>query len=382
MSRSERRRAGRRLSVLSVCLIGASAGLLACDDGARPDAEPVDRGPADSAPAAPDVGPGPDADMHIARETDAAAAADAGDMGPTADAMLPPDAALEPDAAPVDPLTVPLAGQSPWGPAARVSALDVPNNADTARRAGCLLHGEGAGSKLYSLLLVAGGGLGSQVRPNPAGEIDLVVLMRAVGWEPGVSSGELDTVDIEILRGLQGPDGALLYRTDGFVDGDPEQPANTAFVGSGVDDGWLWTDQIQFELPLSLLGSPELPLRLENTVLTGRIAAEGPGFRLDDGALAGYITDEAVLELAAVLREQCLVEDAPTFCALIRSQLDEPPEVLLELVVGIIGGFEARVEGPRATPCDPEQPDDCNAVGVCLVLEGSPVIVEGAAPPP
>lgn len=369
-----------RTAVFLGLLLAMAAGMPGCDDDARGDTEPVDRGPVADAALDPDTAAaldaGPVDDMGRT-----AADADAPDVDVEPDAAEP-DAAPAVDAAPIDPLTVPLAGQSPWGPAARISALDVANNADAARRAGCLLHGEGAGSKLYSLLLLAGGGLGSQVRPNPAGEIALVVLLRALGWEPGLSAGEIDDIDIEILSGLQGEDERFVYRSDGFLDGDPEQPATTVFLDTGVDDGWLWTDQIPFELPLSLLGSPELPLRLENTVLTGRIAAEGPGFRLDDGALAGYITDQTVLELAALLREQCLPEDAPTFCALIQDQLDEPPEVLLELVVGIIGGFEARVDGPRSMPCDPEVPDDCNAVGVCLILEATPVVVEGAAPAP
>lgn len=358
-----------------LAILLTAAGLFGCDDTASG----VDGADAivevDQSAMSPDAGP--DA------EPDAAPTPDLGpDAAPVPDAASPVDAAPDPtpDAMPPDPLAVPLAEQSPWGPSARVHRLDVPPTPDAARRAGCLLHGDGAGSKMYSLLLLAGGGLGAQVRPDGRGQIDLVVLSRVVGWSPGQSAADLDRVDLEILPGAQDDDLEFLYRASGFVDGDPAQGAVTTFFDSTVDDGWLDTDRVTFELPISLLDSPELPLRLENTALTGRIAAEGPGFRMTRGALAGYITIGGFIELVALMREQCLVEDAPSFCNLIAGQLDQPDEALLELVIGIVGGLEARVEGPRAEPCDPELPDDCNALGICLELQAEPVIVRGIAP--
>ncbi len=368
-------RAARRAALLTPLIVSLVAVALGgCDDGS--DALPE---------AAPDGGvdPGPDRGADAA-EPDAGGPRDAGrvDGGPSAPDVAPPDAdPPEPDGEAVDPLTVPLAGQSQWGPAARVHRLDVPPDPETARRAGCLLHGAGAGSRMFNLLLLAGGGLGGQVRPDGAGHIALVLLMRARGWEPGLSAGELESLDIDVLIGAQGPDLELLYRPGAFVDGDPQGPPLTTFAETWVDEGWLESDRVTMAVPISLLDSPELPLVLDQTTLTGRVSAEGPGWRLTDGVMAGYVTTERMAILVEELRAGCVVDDPPTFCALIRSQLDNTTEELIALVVDIIGGLDARVDGPRAAPCDPEMEDGCNAIGICLLAQAEPVVVEGVAPP-
>lgn len=364
---------GGRIGALAAALLAIGI-VTGCDDGAdaTPEAE------ADAADARPDP--------IDSRPTDAAT-----DAGVRLDAAradgAPRDAApvdaepgdLAPDA---DPLERPLVGQSEWGPAARVHRLDVPTDPDTARRAGCRLHGAGVGSRIYNLLLLAGGGLGNQVRPDGVGRIDLVVLLRARGWEPGLGAGALDAIDLDLLPGRQGPDLELLYRAEAFVDGDPANGAAAVFADTWVVDGWLDSDLVTVTLPLSILNSPELPLTIDLARLDGRIEADGPGFRLRHGTLAGYVTIERVAVLVELLTEVCLAPDAPPFCTLVAGQLDQPVEAVIELMVGFLGGLEARVEGERATPCDPELEGDCNALGVCLIVEAEPVVVEGVAPAP
>jgi len=352
-----------------------------CDDTGSRAVDPV---PSDTLPS-PDRGP-LDASADALPPLDADSAMDLGpadagviDMAPVADAQLESDGAVEADA---DPLQRPLVGQSAFGPAARIERLSVPFDADTARRAGCLVRGEAAGSRLYNLLLLAGGGLDTQVRPDGIGRIDLVILLRARGWEPGIPVSALDAVDIDVLPGTQGPDLELLYRPDAFIDGDPANGPVTVFEQTFVDDGWLDSDRTSVTVPLSILNSPELPLTLDQAMLTGRIHAEGPGFRLIGGTIGGYVTVDRVLTLARSLRETCLAEDAPPFCALVEGQLDQSDDELVELMIGFIGGLEVRVADGRAEDCDMDAGEECNALGVCLIVQAGPVVVDGVAPAP
>lgn len=365
--------ATRRRGLLGAILVlGAVAG--GCDERA-----PVEDAAGD---ARPDAGAVLDAGEPDAAFDGAApdAAVDDADAAPVEDAAPPaPDAAPTADAG-LDPVDRPLAGSGPWGPAARISTLDMPANADAARRAGCLLRGPAVGTKLYSILLLAGGGLGAQVRPGIGGRIELVLLMRARGWPAGVAASALDVVDLDVLAGVQDDALGFHYRADAFAD-DPAGPARSVFAASGVTDGWLDTDLIALTVPLSLLGSPQVPFRLENARLTGRIVADGAGFALTSGSIAGYFTLDQLVLLIQEVQRFCGEDDPPGICALIGDQFEQPLDALVEVIVGFVDGLEVRLDGPRVLDCDPALPDDCNAVGVCLRIEATPVIVEGVAAP-
>lgn len=304
---------------------------------------------------------------------------------PRADAAVADAGSTEPaDAATadggLDPVERPLAPPGAWGPVARISTLDMPATPDAARRAGCLLHGAAVGTKLYSILLLAGGGLGAQVRPGVGGRIELVLLMRARGWAEGVPASALEVVDIEVLPGVQDADLSFRYRADGFAGGDPAAGARTVFAETFVDDGWLDSDLVPFSTPLSLLGSPQVPFVLEQTRITGRIAADGAGWRLESGSIAGYFTLDQLVALITEVQRFCGSDDPPSLCALIGGQVDEPIDALLDLFLGFLDGLEVRVERGGVVACDPAVEGDCNAVGVCLRVEAIPVVVEGVAP--
>ncbi|MEZ4431046.1 MAG: hypothetical protein R3F65_01445 [bacterium] len=331
--------------------------------------------------AAPDMGLVADAGAADAAVEDAAVEDAATDAGADAEADAAPPA---PDAevadAALDPVDRPLAATGPWGPAARISTLDMPANADAARRVGCLLRGPAVGTKLYSILLLAGGGLGAQVRPGAGGRIELVLLMRARGWPAGRAAAGLDAVDLDVIAGVQGEGSSFRYRADAFAD-DPSGPARSVFAESFVRDGWLDTDQISLTMPLSLLGSPQVPFTLEQARLTGRIVAAGPGFALESGAIAGYFTLDQLVMLIQEVQRFCGADDPPGICALIGDQFEQPLDALVDVIVGFVDGLEVRLDGPRVLDCDPALPDDCNAVGVCLRIEATPVVVEGVAAP-
>ena len=115
--------------------------------------------------------------------------------------------------------------------------------------------------------------------------------------------------------------------------------------------------------------------------LTGRIVAAGPGFALESGAIAGYFTLDQLVMLIQEVQRFCGADDPPGICALIGDQFEQPLDALVDVIVGFVDGLEVRLDGPRVLDCDPALPDDCNAVGVCLRIEATPVVVEGVAAP-
>lgn len=358
---------GRRWVLLAgFCLVG-------CDDGggatAADDAEPV---------AASDAAPDADRPMPDAAP-DAAAPADATspDAAP-ADATAAPEDAVAADAAPADagPTATPLAPTNVWGPAARIDDLEVPATPLDARRAGCLLYGDGAGTGARNLLLVAGGNLSTQVRATAGGRVRLVLLFRARGWSSGTASADLETLGLDFFGGTQDEDLTFRYAAEGFVDGQPEAGAVVRFDGAQVVDGWLEVPAAPFVLPLSLPNSPVLPLGLEAARVTGRVAADGPGFRIDQGAIAGYLTRATTYELVEEIKTQCAGEAPPGICRLIGGQLDQPTDTLVDTVIGLAGGFDAQVDpvdGPG--PCAPG--GACDALAVCLRFTAEGVVVSG-----
>ncbi|MCA9538215.1 MAG: nucleotidyl transferase AbiEii/AbiGii toxin family protein [Myxococcales bacterium] len=370
----------------TLCGAGALAlGLIAAgcaEDAASSEPPPV----ADA--ATPDQGVLLDATVHdmavapdvaIADEALLDAAADAAADAAPLDAAIVDAAAVDAALPAVDPLTVPLGPSNGFGPAARVSLLDIPETPEEARHAGCLVHGALAGSGPHNLLLLAGGSLVDQVRANRQGRVEMVLLLRARGWAEGATAAELETVDLDFLGGDQDPALAFLARRSGFVDGDPAAPGVVSFAETFVDRGWLDSDLIDFSLPVSFLNSPPVLLRLESTRITGQIAAEAPGFRLVEGTIAGYLTTATATIMVEDVKALCAEDPPPAICALIGGQIDRPTEELVGLIMGIVGGADVHFADGRPGPCDPEVEGDCNAMAACFVFEAEPAVISGVS---
>ena len=319
------------------------------DRGGRDDARPLRELPDFAPPTPPDAGP------------------DAGDGPPPSPETADPSA--------------PLAGQNEWGPMARVDDLDLPEDAPTARRSGCQVEGPSAGSGVRNLVAVAGGDLRRVVTPDSEGRVPSVLLFRAVGWDPGTSALDLRQVDLEFYEGTQGEDLAFLVKRAAFSEGDPTAGSRVVYPDEPVERGWLATQPGHLELPLNLVIAPELALPISNARVAGRLSADGPGFRLDKATLTGYLTLEDGRRLVERIKTMCAVPEPPGLCALVGGQLDRPTDELVDLVVGILGGFEVRYTDGSVSPCDPEAEQDCNAVGVCLLLAARGVEVVGVEAP-
>ena len=316
-------------------------------------------------------------------------AAHSSDDGGADDARVLPDFAplVPPDAGPDGPIPSPdgglppqhgaLVAQGPWGPAARVTWIDIPETPAAARSAGCLVEGKSAGSAVRNLIALAGGGLSGIVEPAEDGRISAVMLFRAAGWAPGRSALDLEVVDLEFYEGGQDAELGFVISRGALVDGEVAAGPRFGFPGTPVEGGWLRTEAGPFVLPLSLELAPDLPLPLSGARVNGRLAADAPGFRLDRGILTGYVTLDDARRLVADIKSTCAADEPPGLCALVGGQLDRPVDELVDLVIGILGGFEVRFEEGVAEPCDPGVEAGCNAVGLCVTLRARGVEVVG-----
>lgn len=342
-----------------------AAALAGCDDGG-------------AGPRADLEGAAPDGAVPVDAIIDAALSADAA----SPDAARPPvDAAAAPDAAPdgaadAEPL---LADQNAYGPAGRITRLDVPATPADARAAGCLVHGGKVGTGLAQLLLLAGGGLRRFVAPDARGRIGLVIALRAEGWPAGAAAGTVARIDLGMLEGTQDAALELLYLPRAFRDDDPAGTPRTYFPDTLLDDGWLDTEPGVVELPVPLLEGAPIALGLEHARIHGRLAADGPGLRVDHGVLTGYLTAARARQLIDDIRTICLSPEPPGICNLFAEQIRQPPEELLALIVGLVGGLDVTFESGVPRTCDPAQ-ETCDALSACFTFEARGVTIAGVAP--
>jgi len=334
------------------------AALGACDDTTpRASAPMVDGGdPADGAVSMADGARDPDGRLPDE--------GDGGAVTPVADAERgPPDTSASPDAASVTRALTPEGVLAPMG---RVVEMAIPEDPPAARRAGCVVHGRQVGTGPYNLNLVAGGDVFGQLTPQGDGHIPVVMLLRAAGWPAGLAGEALETVDIEFFGGRHTEDRAFVVSADQFVDGDPQNPALIHFDEVPLRGGWFVTEPNAFNLPLVVLDGPVIPVPLMGTQLRGRLAADGPGLRIDHGILTGYVTYDSLAQLITHVRILCERGEAIGVCALLGDQLGRPDEELVALIVSILGNYDARVEGDYGFPCEPEGEGVCDAVGLCV----------------
>ena len=101
---------------------------------------------------------------------------------------------------------------------------------------------------------------------------------------------------------------------------------------------------------------------------------------LESGVVrCGYLTADALFALATRLLEICALPEAPNLCAQI-GLLGDSPEAIVGLLVGILGGYDAELNGDDIAACDDPFGDTCNAFGVCLLVDFESTTVLGVAP--
>jgi hypothetical protein len=327
------------------------------------------------------------------------------DAGTTADAEAPiPDAAMPDAAADAEPVcscegaddcccgadcpwgrpapwdgvdNLPLAGEAaPW---ARVNYLDMPRDAEHAELRGCDVVGVHRGSGLGALVGLAGGvGLSEFVQPNENGHIALLLLARAGGWQAGQHAGDLDRIRFGFFRGLQSEaEAGLLVDPASFVPG-----TMTPSVAVDVDvrpTGEASSATTPFPLSWALPEGP--PLTLSTARFAGELYTDGYGFGLVNGALTGYVTRQPLLDVTTWILATCAEPEAAEWCEFAAALFPpgSTPDVALDQLLDVIGGFDAKVVDGTVTTCEPGM-DECNAVSLCLLVEMQGEMPESIAP--
>lgn len=354
----------RRRLACAALLLGL---LAACGDDAPPGSPPPDEADAAAQEDAPaDVSPAPP---------------DAAD----ADASSTPDAApdVAPDAPPEPPIDweAPLAAQGPWGPAARVTRLRFPDDAAEGRQLGCQLFGANLGAGLGNLALLAGG-LDVYLRPDGSGQIPLLLILQALGWEAEARPADVEALSLRFFDGLGGPDPGYTLARASFEEDDPTRPPRTAYPPAPLEEGWVETAPRRFLLRLPLFGALVLRLPVEAARVTAHLRADGPGVG-GSALVAGYVSRDAVIDLILSVQEACLSPARPAICAAFGNAIQQPAEELIPLIEGFHYGYDARLVDGHPYPCDPRPEADpeeaCNAVSACVLLDLAGIAVDGVA---
>ena len=269
--------------------------------------------------------------------------------------------------------TTGLSPQNEWGPLARITWMDLPETLEDARRAGCLVFGDDAGSSLHSFIILTGTGLPDMLRAGPTGLIPLVYLMRIQDWSEGAEATDLDEVTLEFITGEQDPERQLYI-------GDAAQHRGEAlniFSETLVQDGWLDTEGGDYAQPIRVPDGPLFFMPLSYAKINGRLSADGAGFSVSSGNITGYVTAQSISSMLDDIRGLCMMPSTPPLCALLSGQLDRSNEELIETLIELIGGWDVHVSDqgyPRS--CSDEE-FQCNAIGACLIYEAEGTRVQG-----
>lgn len=277
-----------------------------------------------------------------------------------------------------------LAEQTEFGPAARVVALEMPANAPEAEALGCRVVGRERGSALHGAFHFSGRALTSYVTPDANGDIEMTLLARMPEWQAGARVSELGTVGLTLEEGARGADVEHFSVRSGATAVDFE-PFPVAV------DGTFETAPEYVSVLLPLLYGGQTVFTMENATLRGQLAVDGPGFAVKQARLEGYYTRDGVAESIRYMDAICSGSTPEDWCGEFRfivpqgacMPFGDPGECdpFIDALSVVVGGFDAHVrpgEAPRA--CNSVAGEDCNAVGVCLALEMTGVVVTGRVP--
>ncbi|MCA9543559.1 MAG: hypothetical protein KC613_04185, partial [Myxococcales bacterium] len=292
--------------------------------------------------------------------------------------VTPEDDSCEPGD--TDTAAAPAANE--WGPSAYVVALDIPDNADAAFAAGCNMFGASAGSALAPAedFLGDAGNLDAVVTPDETGNADLTLMARLDGAMEGMTGNQIQTSDISFFVGSRDGEGNFLIDLDSFEGGDAANGPLISFENACVANGKLKAPGSRFSVTLPIVEGLPLSLTLEQTRFSGDLDFDAVGFNVSNGALRGYLTQGTLEETIAVLTEVCASETPPDLCGTIGQFLQGPPETVIDLLFGLLGvdGFDVNIAGD-GTVADCAD-DNCNGIGVCLLVDMRSVAISGTEP--
>lgn len=175
-------------------------------------------------------------------------------------------------------------------------------------------------------------------------------------------------------------DGLSVSRRIQADDGSQASLKRVGYLpGLTARDGFLRAGPGTLRLDIDASNDHPPAVGITGIRLSGVLVEDARGLAFTQGQLTGYVTRRAFVDMLNGMRQACLgdpgsdvicrnpwvshIIGATTGCA-------EVP-----LAAQWVSGFDVGCDDRRARECDPEIPGDCNALGVCMLLE-----VEGGAP--
>jgi hypothetical protein len=276
----------------------------------------------------------------------------------------------------VDTTTAPPATRS-FNPAGRWTWHDFPDDAATGAAAGCGLVGSNQGSGLSLIETFVGGDFSSLLHPDESGNIDMTLLVHADGWD-GMSMLP-SSVHLQLLFGDQEAPGVtdrFVVSSSTFPNRDPELPSQVFFPNTQVQpNGYFETLAADVPITFSLSSDFNATMVISSAIVRGRLSADPPGLRVDEGMVTGYFSDATVEQVVIGLQQLCNVPDPASYCNALNIVLNpsKPVSESAALLAQLLGGYDSQVSGFEAFPCSGS---DCNAISICWLFraEGTTVV--------
>ena len=269
-----------------------------------------------------------------------------------------------------------------YGPAARVDYVEIPESISASRGLGCHLVGPTNGTSIRNAFaLTAVNDLHHYVEPDERGDIRLLMFVQLPEWREGLSAADVSPTKLNFYFGDLA-DGQFVILPISYRDENSNKGALISFDAAEIAHRELYIPENRFVIPADYF---DLELPIEKLTAKADLALDKGGFQAVNGYIQGYVTHESLVLALDRVRERCQAADAPGFCSRISLFLsrDADTATLVNILLQLLGGYEARIEGTRALTCDqtllPEE-GGCNALGICIEFSLAGVQISGVAP--
>jgi hypothetical protein len=198
-------------------------------------------------------------------------------------------------------------------------------------------------------------------------------LAHVAGWDAGETASQAGEATLNMYNGDPVEDGSYTVDLDSFNDRTVESGARLSFEAELMGCG-MQTQTGDFSLTLPVSGIA-ISVNLSQTTVVSDVAPAENGFSMSNGRITGYLTVDSLADLIRGVQMLCDAEDAPSFCAQAGMILMGDPSTLVNTVIlPILRGADSLVTDSGVEECAGA---DCNAVSVCMLVEGSPATISG-----
>lgn len=273
------------------------------------------------------------------------------------------------------PDTVALPDQNPPGLNAmtRITSMRIPTSRNQAMEYGCdLVAGTTGGIGLSALTSAMQLDINELVSPGPEGLIQSVILGHVEGWSPGQTSHDTESLSFRLYSGVQRGGGEYSVDPISFLNDGQPRVAWPAHVGCGrleTEPGPLAFD---LSAETSGLGAS---LNLTSARVSSQIVVNEAGLSFVEGTIVGYLPESVIISIVQEIKESCQSPNAPDLCVQANSFLaGDAVTITRSIVLPFLHGLDAHI-GPDGQQVNSCSGDECNALSICVRIEGESVSV-------